>query len=482
MTATKDTAANIRPDYGWIMLSALGLTCVVTYLANSLLLDTRIAGYVMGLTTIAIIGFGCFLLATISFGYLWKMRYVTKKGLQGTFISSLVSLVALIVLDSSFSAYIQASTPETAADDRIFDKNLKVMELYPRLYYPTERNFRLHKPGVTVTGTHYGGYYQKNMLQSPTLVRDVLTRRAVEIGIDNHGFREDTPIDSAHIFALGDSFTFGWGVNQEDLWIDIIEKNIGQAVFSLGIHDSSPKQELELLKYVIQNMAVTVDHVLWLIYEGNDLEDSYSETAPPMTVRKKKTGFRHLISNLFRGLKDNSVIHNFRTGRARLAIGTNTTAYNESHEIDGVNLATPVFFSDKLGPAIFHPSIIQRGSQPESYILNHANRPLIDKTFKDMRDLARKNKFDVTVIIAPTNARLHGKYFIDFPELSEEPHFINHVENLSRCLGFTVVNLYDLFQPFANRKLLYFRDDGHWNLEGHRIAARLILQEVFGHK
>ena len=479
---TEEDVTKAHHDAVWVWLSALGLMSLFTYLANSFLLDTRIAGYETGPSTIVIIGLACFLIAATVFGRLSKRHYITKNALQNTAIFSLVSLVALVTLDSVFTAYILKSTPKTTIDERLFDKNVRIGELYPHLYYPTGKNFRLHKPGVTVSGFHYGAFYNKGMLELPVFVNDILNSRSIDIEIDKHGFREDTLIESANIFALGDSFAFGWGINQNDLWSSLIEKNIGKTVFNLGIHDSSPKQELELFKYVLENYSVTVDHVLWLIYEGNDLEDNYSETPPHITGSKKKIGIKYVVSDLLRGLKNNSVIHNFRTGRAELTIGKTSASRNECCEIEDISITTPVYVSDKLGPCMFAPHFIKRDSQTESYILNHPNRPLLDKTFNEMRDLANKYNFDVTVIIAPTKGRLHGKYFNSFPILSEFPYFINYVESLSHSAGFNTVNLYSALQPYADSKLLYFCDDSHWNEEGHRMAAKSVLNEIFDSK
>ena len=54
------------------------------------------------------------------------------------------------------------------------------------------------------------------MLRSPTLVDSVLDRRQVSIHINELGFRETGPLGSCKIFALGHSFTFGWGVSDGD--------------------------------------------------------------------------------------------------------------------------------------------------------------------------------------------------------------------------------------------------------------------------
>jgi hypothetical protein len=35
-------------------------------------------------------------------------------------------------------------------------------------------------------------------------------------------------------------------------------------------------------------------------------------------------------------------------------------------------------------------------------------------------------------------------------------------------------------RPYAERELLYFRDDTHWNARGNRVAAELIARHAFG--
>jgi hypothetical protein len=472
--------ARAQCDMIWIWIASFTVTLVVTYITNSLLLDSRIAGFEFGLYSIATIGLGCFILSAYTCRQVLNKTGNTVKSLQNTALFSIISLIALVIMDSTFSAYIRSTTPATNINTRLFDQNTRVMELYPRLYYPTEQNFRLHKPGVSVSGTHYGAFYKPGMLESPVLVQDVLRRRAVTVNIDGNGFRENTPIEDAHIFALGDSFTFGWGVNIENTWAKKIEDSIDLPVFSLGIHDASPKQELELLKFVLDKHHVKIDHVLWQIYEGNDIEDTFADTAPSGTAADDKTGIVDVLSEFFRGLKNNSVAHQFRTGRVQLSNNFKGNDRNSSNRVDGIDLSTPVYYSKSLGTSMFHPDYIERGSQPESYILGHPHRVPLENTFEEMKTLSENYGFDVTVIIVPTSARLHGKYFEGFPALSKTAFFIDFVDSLSTRIGFTVINLYADFQPVSDSNLLYFRDDDHWNEEGHQRAAEIILQTVFG--
>src|SRR5690606_24263547 len=87
-------------------------------------------------------------------------------------------------------------------------------------------------------------------LVGSTLVDRVLESRTITIDINDRGFRESSSMAEASIFALGDSFTFGWGVDAASAWPRILESITGQTIYNLGIHDSSPKQELELLDFV----------------------------------------------------------------------------------------------------------------------------------------------------------------------------------------------------------------------------------------
>jgi hypothetical protein len=141
-----------------------------------------------------------------------------------------------------------------------------------------------------------------------------------------------------------------------------------------------------------------------------------------------------------------------------------------------------VYFSGALGPRLFYRPYIERAGQPESYVRDHPNLPALERTFSEMATLSRTHGFRVSVVLAPSAARLHGPYYDDFPPLSERPHFLDLVGELASDEGFQVINLYALLAASADQELLYFHDDDHWNLLGNQRAARLIAEEVFGAK
>ena len=314
----------------------------------------------------------------------------------------------------------------------------------------------------------------------------MLSRKTVTVSIDELGFRETTPIQQAQTFTLGDSYTFGLGVKDEDIWGSLVEQNLHHPVFNLGITNTSPKQQLELLKFLFEKYGenLAVNHVLWLIFEGNDLEDDYSDANPEVKKSKKNTGLANKIhaklGQVLTDIKRNTVIQQLRSGRARIVFNNKADSSQNAYEIDGVRLTTPFYFSDTLGPRLFSSQYLERATKPRTYVMNHSNRTRADMVFQEMRQLANDHRLPVTVILAPTAVRVHGPYYKGFPTLSDQPHFLNYVEDLAGRSGFQVVNLYDYFLPYAPSRLLYFRDDDHWNPEGHAVAAEAIIQQVFG--
>ena len=111
-------------------------------------------------------------------------------------------------------------------------------------------------------------------------------------------------------------------------------------------------------------------------------------------------------------------------------------------------------------------------------MLSHPNRLKLEMTFQEMGDLADNSGFDVTVILAPTAVRLQGKYFDGFPKVSTAPYFLEFVTSLAEKEHFKVIDLYSELKPLADHKLLYFRDDDHWNEDGHSVVATILAKKL----
>lgn len=393
-------------------------------------------------------------------------------------VLTLSSLVAITISDIVYSIYLNIARPvrsENLQYYRFHDPHVWPGELDPRAYYPTERNFQLRKPNTTISFDMYGGFFRFDMFRSATLVNSVLELRRMSFAIDENGFRETTPLHKARVFVLGDSFAFGTAISQDKTWVELLD-SANDTIYNLAIPASSPKQQLMALEYMLRTKPLRIEYLLWMLFEGNDLEDSY-ETFRPNEVRDP-TIFKGTVIETVMSLpvqvKRQSVINRLLTG----GIVLSSTKIPDPFQVDGITLEFPLFHSDRFGYRLFHHIYAERAGKPMSYIMNHPNLPRLQRVFEDMAALAAKYSFRVTVIVAPSAARLYRRDFRGFPKISDEPHFTNYIERLSSRLNFKSINLLPLMQKYADKELLHWRDDVHWNERGNQVVAEILASEI----
>jgi hypothetical protein len=463
-----------------------GLAILWAYLSAAFLFEVTLGGVRMSLIGLAIVfGIGCALIAMMPRTRLIT-RIVSSQHMFAIGLTCIGLTCAFMVADLALAVRDNIATRQeealVGADGRTSDPTIWHGELYPRQYAPTRRNFRLYKPNVRVTGETFGERYVSSMLNSRTLADQVLERRSLSYFIGPDGLRELEPLSESHVFALGDSFVFGFATDEGKTWTDLLGRSIGAPVYNLGVSATGPRSQLELFKYMLQTHAsMHVQRLLWMIFEGNDLENSYDELlsddgAPPRSPFDG-TLLEPVLSVPAR-IKNTSVLR--RIVRGQLAFSSGSHPYGQ-YEIDGQALPLPLFHSAKFGYRFFVPADMDAATQPLEYVMNHPNRPRLDRTFQEMRTLSQQGRFSVTVIIAPSDARLYGNAFEGFPTLSAKPYFASYVADLSQQMGFSVVNLLDSLRPFAQEELLYYRDDHHWNERGNAIVSQLIAQALGHH-
>ncbi|SLM50218.1 membrane protein of unknown function [Nitrospira japonica] len=447
------------------------------------ILDETIVGVSVGLRDVVVIAAVgvCLILALGQ--WTLKSQVLSSREAYAIGGGAIAILGAMLALDTAYSGYLSSQQPLRWDREisRVSDRNSWVGELYPDLFYPDHENYRLHKPSRVVEGFHFGDMYTPSMLKSKTLMESVLSRKYVKIAINEDGFRGGKAFDNARnarIVALGDSFTFGWGVNEEATWVGHLERSLGETIYNLGIHDSSPRQEYLLLEHLLDQGKLRLDHglLLWLIFEGNDLEDSYDTVRPTSESTMTQVLDNTLLSGLWkipRVIKHQSVVDIFRSGRATFLM-SGAGRSGGAYWVDGIQLATPLYRSPRFGYKLFSPLQIERAKSTREYVASHPNRSALHRTIQDMAALSKKHGFEVVMLLAPSDARLYGSYFDDFPQASDRAHFLEAVSEEAGAVSFRVVNLSEALRSYAENELLYFRDDDHWNERGHEVVAEIV--------
>jgi lysophospholipase L1-like esterase len=462
-------------------LATVALAALLLYLLLVLVLGARVGRVTIGWPWIL----GAFLLGTAVLARGVRSERLAAGALVNLTLFAVALLAALLIADLGVSASLGLTAPDTDLPALArTDSNALVEEWYPRTYAPTAANFVVHKPNFAISGSHFGGYYVPGMLRSRTLADSVLDRREVTMHIDGRGFRERSDIEGCPIYTLGDSFTFGWGVTEGASWPDLLEAALGRCVYNLGVNGASPVQEEYLLADLLaRDATLAPQRVLWAVYEGNDLEDSYAETSRAARSRGPVERALHgtvleAAGQLWSDLRTESLLYRLRTGELRLRSPAARRAAAARTTVDGVRIATPLFHSPTLGYMLVDAGLLEKAAAPESYVLRHPHRRQLDRTFARMRGLAAARGFAVTVIIVPSAPRLYAAEFPLEPAPSPAPHFIDYLTRLSRANGFEVVNLLARLAPLAPRELLYFRDDDHLTPRGQAAVARILAEHL----
>jgi hypothetical protein len=421
----------------------------------------------------------------------YRRQWLSHSHLKKIALVSVVAVLSFLAVDIGYTIVENLGRPTIITRSGLGLPCFNDNDLLPRRFYPTERNFRVYSPNWSDSGRVCGS----PPVRGAASVREV---REQLYSTDENGFRETTPLEQARIFALGDSFTFGHTTHQDKIWPEVLERLIARPVYNLGISETGPRSQLMLLEWLLQTKNrdrekwmleakgvepeqwtlfkkdMEIDRLLWMIYEENDLEDSYETLHDPLPVVPQQRGYARAIQNTIVAhllelpwvLKEESVINRLRTGNIKLA--------SARHRPEAA-----IYRSAQFGQHYFYLPGIKRLGNSRDYVVNHPNRTILDQTFKDMRTLAESEGFDVTVLLAPSSGRLYGKSFDNFPPISEERHFINYVSGLAQSMGFETVDLYLLMQPYAQEELLYWRDDVHWNERGNQVVGELVAEHVF---
>jgi hypothetical protein len=90
--------------------------------------------------------------------------------------------------------------------------------------------------------------------------------------IDKRGFRNKTDLGKYDVVILGDSFTEGSGVSDNQAWPTLFAQKSNRTVYNLGMSAGTPATYLETLRKFGLELSPKI--VICMLYEGNDFRSS----------------------------------------------------------------------------------------------------------------------------------------------------------------------------------------------------------------
>ena len=302
------------------------------------------------------------------------------------------------------------------------------------VYMKTRNVFQYHRENIEFDPML--GYRNKANLHTSFSNLEFST----QIETNSQGFRDnEDAFSTADLWLVGDSFSFGWGVEKENLIDTLVEKKCGIKIANMSVSGYGTLQEYLLIKNQLLQTNKKPRWIIFLFYRGNDL-----------------------VENLGHGLEIYPLLNSNKE--------TITSPKKENFD-RWIKMCLTQFYPSFYG---------------KYYILYYLRFCLdlilgkISLSSAPSEDLTEKSvqAFDKTLILIQ---KLFQNYhipilFIYIPSVSTyEGENDNKMHNVIHTIfnhhGFYQIDL----EPILRRSD-YFTLDDHWNPEGHQKAANEVIK------
>jgi hypothetical protein len=271
---------------------------------------------------------------------------------------------------------------------------------------------------------------------------------------DGDGFRNAGPRpDRAQVVAVGDSWTFGFGVDDSVAWPRLLGDSLRPLeVRNLGLIGSGPEQYTRVLERFGLPLHPAV--ILYGVFPGNDLDD---QEAFDRWARDGRRG-------------------NFAEWRTYGPAGRSPPLWQRSylavaleegwrfrHErFAGSTIRLPDGSPLQLAPARLLPKADR----------SHRGDPVFDEALAAVdraRALAERAGSRLVVLVFPTKEEVYLPL-----RGAKAPALTSRWVPALRDLGVECLDLTETFRAHAGGGPLYFEVDGHANAAGNRVIAQAV--------
>lgn len=322
--------------------------------------------------------------------------------------------------------------------------------------------------------------------------------------INSLGFRDRefglSKLAQHRVLAFGDSFTYGWGVEIEQTWTKVLEKNLKNSgldveIANLGVPGGSPVVYAEFAEKAVP--LLKPDLVVVGILQGDDIAQMRDDRSKRIsiksiirfTVNTLKTGVRKLYPNFLSLVKPRP--HNKTLNEMwKESANSMYLAFKkeEKKRFEGLDpQIKESFLNGDLNPSLINISV----KYPSYYLDNlDLNKPKVQEFIGKMAEklryikkVADKNQSQLLVVSVPhpaftgredlKNIQKLG-YMVDEKMLTTD----TMDEALKRACQKAQVGFYAVTPAFRAKSgqlsEFFFARDGHFNPKGHKLFAELL--------
>ena len=267
----------------------------------------------------------------------------------------------------------------------------------------------------------------------------------VSVRFNRHGFRDRQDVssgDGKDIYVVGDSFVFGWGVEEHERFSNVLARLRNERVFNLAASLNVDGYE-KLFPYV-EALGTKLGRVVLALNMIDDVQSYAAEnsrTGSPPTPQPASAGIDLSLMTIKRFLLRESAFYFLMT--------------------QSVNHLQP------LRRLLIRIGVIKTINEVAS---GPADQRSIDITAKRLADLDQR--YDLTVLIIPSRGLWVGA------RQKETRDVHDRMVRALRLRGIEVVDPLPELEKGENPLQYHFRNDGHWNPRGHGLIGEILRRAL----
>lgn len=262
----------------------------------------------------------------------------------------------------------------------------------------------------------------------------------VSVDFNKYGLRERKDMAQStdyDYFVVGDSFSFGWGVEEKERYSNVLQEKLKTNVFNISNTGGFDGYEA-LIQYAIANGARVKKLIVGVSMELNlrNYDEVHASSPSPDPIVKRSLD------------------------RVKLYLSRNSAAY--------VAISTVVHRSSLLkGIAIRTGFLVENIAGMTKNVFSET---IISSSIHKLAEITRP--YEATILIIPSRGLWVGDNIAT--EKAVHDRFITGL----READLDVVDMRPSFEKTGNPLQFHFKNDGHWNPLGHRKAAEVLATHI----
>jgi hypothetical protein len=262
----------------------------------------------------------------------------------------------------------------------------------------------------------------------------------VTVRFNKYGFRDDRDLarsTAEDFFAVGDSLAFGWGVEERDRVTERLEKIIDRPVFNISIPASLDRME-KLIDYA-KLQGATVRRII--VFFSMEVRLVSTTGATP---RRDGSEIKGLLSKVKQTLMTKSALYFLFTTHVH---------------------RTPALKDLAVRMGLIQPNL-------SGFPYHAFDAAQIEKAARELARIAAPKDRWVVFAILPARTLWIG------PTREVEDRIHRTLVGRLVEMGLDVVDLRPAFEAGGKPLDYFFKNDGHWNPNGHALVAGSIARHL----